>query len=584
MAVRSELPGDELSVKNPLTTLPLFILLALGVPTHRAAGQIVRGLVTERTSRSPLPGVLVWLERANPGAQPQSVNSVLTNERGEYAIRAAAEGHYRVSAKRIGVQRFTSPEFDLAAGETKRIDIPLDAVLYTLPEVVVSAETFCMTRASQAQRVASLWEEARTALTATQVSLRDRLFRGRVNRYVRELDPKNLRVLSESRADMQGLLDKPFASVSGDSLSRGGYWRELPDGSSVFNAPDADALLSDAFLRDHCFAAVDGGRDRRGLVGILFEPQRNRVTADIRGTLWLDARTFELRFLEFRYTRLLTADSARVGGELHFARLSSGAWVVRRWFIRMPQFAHYQDTPMSVMGLTRPAVIVRPGLYRLIEEGGDVFAQGLRLFEKPASIAGVVLDSSGLPFSGATVRLAGTPFATVAAADGRFQIDSLPAGTHTLVAEHAGYSALGTTAADSAVILVEGETQRVTLRAAASAALVARLCDGKGLPATRAVLRLTMLDTSTAAPLAGLPVWVHWVSNGGSVGSPEAKRDGVQSGTDARGVVIFCDVPGDLPLEIDIVRQSGQAIPVTKLDKLGLSQVVARTLKAQRPR
>jgi Carboxypeptidase regulatory-like domain len=585
MAVRSELPGDELSVKNRLTTLTLLTLLALALPTHRAAGQIVRGLVTERASRSPLPGVLVWLERANAGAAPQSVNSVLTNERGEYAVRATAEGRYRVSAKRIGVQRFTSPEFDLAAGETKRVDIPLDAVLYTLPEVVVSAETFCMTRANQAQRVASLWEEARTALTATQISLRDRLFRGRVNRYVRELDPKNLRVLSESRADMQGLLDKPFASVSGDSLSRGGYWRELPDGSSVYNAPDADALLSDAFLRDHCFAAVDGGRDRRGLVGIAFEPQRNRVTADIRGTLWLDARTFELRFLEFKYTRLLTADSARVGGELHFARLSSGAWVVRRWFIRMPQFAHYQDTPMSVAGLTRPAVIVRPGIYRLIEEGGDVFSERLRLFEKPASVTGVVLDSTGLPFAGATVRLAGTPFAAVAGTDGRFLIDSLPAGNHTLVVEQDGYSTLGMPAADSALILTEGETQRVTLRAAASAEVVARLCDGKLLPARRAVLRLTMLDTATATPLAGLAVRVHWNSSRGTAAMDAySQSDGLKSATDARGVVTFCDVPGDLPLEVAILRQSGEPAPVTTLEKLGFNQVVARTLKAQHPR
>jgi hypothetical protein len=570
-------------VTNRLTTLPLW-LFALCVPTHRAASQIVRGVVTERASRAPLPGVLVSLERMNAAGQPLGANSALTNERGEYAIRASTEGRYLVSAKRIGAQRFTSTEFDLAAGETKRIDVALDAVLFTLPEVIVSAETFCMTRADQAQRVASLWEEARTALTATQISLRDRLFRGRVNRYVRELDPKTLRVLSESRADLQGLFDKPFASVTGDSLSRGGYWYELPDGSSVYNAPDADALLSSAFLRDHCFAAVEGGRDRRGLVGIAFAPQRNRHIADVRGTLWLDARTFELRFVEFRYTRLATADSTRIGGELHFARLASGAWVVRRWFIRMPQFAHYQGAPLSVMDLTRPSVMVRPGIYRLIEEGGDVVAQGLRLFEKPASIVGVVLDSSGRPFSGATVRLAGTPFTTVAGVDGRFQIDSLPAGNHTLVVEHDGYSALGTTAADSALTLAEAETVRVSLRAAASAELVARLCDGKALPAKRAVLRLTMLDTTTAAALTGLAVWVRWAGSASPTGSLEAPSNGLQSSTDARGVVTFCDVPGDLPLEVAIQRPTGQATPITRLESLGFNQVVARTIKTRRPR
>jgi hypothetical protein len=56
----------------------------------------------------------------------------------------------------------------------------------------------CRERQEHARWVASLWDEARTALAATQISLRDRLFHGRVNRYVRELDPRSRHVLSES--------------------------------------------------------------------------------------------------------------------------------------------------------------------------------------------------------------------------------------------------------------------------------------------------------------------------------------------------------------------------------------------------
>ena len=112
--------------------------------------------------------------------------------------------------------------------------------------------------------------------------------------------------------------------------------------------------------------------------------------------------------------------------------------------------------------------------------------------------------------------------------------------------------------------------------------MVARLCDGKPLAATRAVLRLTMLDTASAAPLAGLAVRVRWSSSRATDAS--TRGDDLKSATDARGVVTFCDVPGDLPLEVAILRQSGEPAPVATLDRLGFNQVVARTLKAPRPR
>ncbi len=56
---------------------------------------------------------------------------------------------------------------------------------------------------------------------------------------------------------------------------------------------------------------------------------------DIRGTLWLDARTGELRNVEYEYTGL--PDGSRrspSGGRVEFRRLPSGAWIVSRWYIR----------------------------------------------------------------------------------------------------------------------------------------------------------------------------------------------------------------------------------------------------------
>ncbi len=566
----------------------LLVILALCAPAAPAAAQLVRGTVTERASSLALSGVLVSLERppiAGSQAPPVVLASVLTNERGEYSVKAPGPGQYVVTAKRIGVRRFVSPVLALSSGETQRIDVELDAVLYTLPEVVVSAaSSLCLTRSNQAEQVASLWDEAHTALTATQISLRDRLFNGRISRYVRELDPRNLRVLSESRSDMKGILDKGFSGLSGDSLSKVGYWREMPDGSTIFNAPDADVLRSDAFLRDHCYTSVNGGRDRRGMVGIAFEPVKTRQLPDVRGTIWLDAKTFELRLVEFHYTRLQTSgDTSHVGGEVHFARLKSGAWIVRRWFIRMPQFAHYSDAPVGV-DPRMPTVLIRPGIYRLIEEGGDVYAEGIRIFEKPATIAGVVVDSTGAPLAGATVRLAGTPFTTAVDSAGRFRLDSLPAGSHTIIAEHAAYSALGMPAADETVSLDEGETQRITLRAATTSEIAARLCDGKTPARGHGTLHLTMIDADRNAPLDTMGVWVHWTAPDVAESEPASVRfPGQQSRTDARGIVVFCNVPTRIPIEVETVRANDRTVHITQIT-LGQGEISARTLRTRRPK
>jgi hypothetical protein len=353
--------------------LPLVLLL---FTASAARAQVVRGTVSDRSSGAPLAGVLVTLDRADGVTSESSgtVASGLTNQRGEYAVRAPGAGTYRLSAKRIGVQRYASESFSLGAGETRRLDVVLDPALQRLPEVRVSAPAICVANESGLVQVVALWDEAHTALTANQVSLRDRLYEGRVSRYVRELDPKSLRVLSEARSETQGIMDRPFTDLDADSLSRVGYWHPAPDGLTVrYHLPDAAVLVSAAFRRDHCFSIAAARRERRNLTGLAFEPvaKEGRVTADVRGVLWLDERTFELRLVEFHYTGMTPSDE-RMGGELHFARLANGAWVVRRWFVRMPRARGYASPPVGVEGRV-PSVLVRPGAERVVEEGAELF-------------------------------------------------------------------------------------------------------------------------------------------------------------------------------------------------------------------
>ena len=558
--------------------------IALGalVCASTVDAQVVRGTVTERASSTPIAGVVISLV-PDAGTTAGAI-SVLSNERGEYAIRASAAGHYRLDAKRVGVQRFVSEPFDLAVGESRRLDVSVDAVAYRLPEVRVVEADLCVNNESQRPRVAALWDEARTVLTAAQISLRDRLFEGQLTRYVRALQPRSLRVLEESWAERKGVMDRPFYSLGADSLSRVGYRRTVGE-YEYYYAPDADVLLSKTFQRDHCYSVVEGGRDRRGLIGIGFEPSPSRRLPDVFGTIWLDGRTFELRLVEFRYTQLAAFEgSDRVGGEVHFGKLANGAWVTSRWFMRFPQYAR-PVAPVDAYSRI-PSVVVRPTMHRLVEEGGMVFTSGLKLFLRPAAVAGAVTDSVGLPFPGATVRLGGTPFTTQTSRSGEFRFDSLPAGRFTLIVEHPSYTQAGSFVGDEPVDLREGEATRVTIRAAKTSELVERLCGGKLTKRDNGTLRVMVVDTATSRPLGGLRVWLRWAGRyaGRDVRSMTPMvRGGIESRTDDAGVVAFCDVPADIGLVFSALRPDGTPAADSTWLRVSKNELRVSTVRTVRP-
>jgi len=113
---------------------------------------------------------------------------------------------------------------------------------------------------------------------------------------------------------------------------------------------------------------------------------------------------------------------------------------------------------------------------------------------------------------------------------------------------------------------------------------VARLCDGIALQRNRAAVRLTLID-STSAPVAGAPVWLSWVSwHGNSAATMMGARNAIESMTNNEGIVTFCDVPNDLPLDLAFIRPSGQGGRAIRLTKLGETHITARTVVVPRPR
>ncbi len=577
------------------------------------SAQVVRGRVREAESNRTLAGVLVTLEPVGFGADslgPPSLNeteqarrgagegvpsasgrgrTTLSSESGTFEVRADGPGRYVLRAKRIGATRFVSSPFALSNGETKSIDIALERLRYELPPVAITARSPCSLKPNESARVASLWDEVRTALSASQISSRDRLFQATLTRYQRTLQPRTLRVTAEDRSSREGASEQPFTSIDADTLSRRGFaWAES-DGSIVYHGPDATVLLSEAFLRDHCFGLVTGRDSTASLLGLAFEPVARRGRTDVRGTLWVDARSFELRYVAFRYDHLpVPAEDPEARGEIRFERLSSGAWVVGRWFIRMPQFGVERVAQLEQLRATVPTERYVVTSYR--EEGGDVRLAGSSLSTASAALEGRAMDSTGnAPLRGGVVRLSGTRYQAPLRLDGRFVLESLPQGSFTLVVEHPGYTALGIHAAEQDLSIAGVGRSQTLVNALTTAQILRALCPLDSMSDERAALRvvvdavgssggsgvdrmLSPIDTTRAG---GRAVEVSWNEFAGTSGSSlRSVRKTAQAPIDGRGSAVFCHLPARTSLQVDVL------VNLRPTGRRGLVRLEPRTITA----
>jgi hypothetical protein len=285
--------------------------------------------------------------------------------------------------------------------------------------------------------------------------------------------------------------------------------------------------------------------------------------------VWLDAGNFELRLVEFRYTNLITVPSnPHIGGEVHFFRHPSGAWLVRRWFVRMPVFP--EVLPAAVARDGRVTARRRVSVHRLIEEGGGLFTPGLRSWERTASIVGHVTDSSGrIALRGAIVALSGTPYSTEADSTGSFRFEGVPPGAYELLVSDRGYADLGQLAANEPLTLVAGQLHRARMRATATAALRDVLCDAVPADHRKATLHLIATHADTGGMLPRLGLWLRWPDPDQSLPVDSMTRRvldanfkpyawrllGLEAITNESGSVTFCGVPAETLLELLMLKR-----------------------------
>ncbi|MGQ0649211.1 MAG: carboxypeptidase regulatory-like domain-containing protein [Gemmatimonadaceae bacterium] len=532
-------------------------LSALFLAAGTAEAQVVRGVVRDSATQTPIPGVVVSLDEAvarldTEGSLRRASLAlvVLTDEQGAFAVRAGAAGRYVLSAKRVGRKRFESTAFQLNAGESLRMDIALSRIDFTaLPTVSVTTDGPCSINAGESRRVAALWEEARTALTASRLALRDRLFRATIVRYTRELRPAGLRIVREEQVVHRSVTERPFVSLAADRLSADGYMQLDGDGGSTYYAPDAAVLTSAEFLRDHCFSLTRDRGQRGGMAGLAFRPIADRRPPDISGALWMDSATYELRVVEFRYTNIPDLQrAAEARGEVQFGHLPNGAWYVSKWFIRMPEFRAARPSPTVPIGGP-------PLLAAYKEEGGDVTVDGASTTARGATLTGRALDSTRrAPLRDAVVRLSGTRYAVPVNADGSFRLDSLPAGAFTLLLEHPAYAALGVRAAEQDLEIADGSSSVTVVQALGTEQLLRRLCGTGEFPMERAVARVRVLDRD-GSPVRGADVRARFdtferPNTGTAIPIVRPITDKVE--TDQHGAAMFCNLPAQQPVRFEL--------------------------------
>jgi hypothetical protein len=222
-----------------------------------------------------------------------------------------------------------------------------------VPEVQSTGKTPCEVHPETAAETADLWLIAQAALESTTAP---------DSQPPMLLIQKWRKTLSRSRQTVHERRDistvstrRPFGVSTPGSIERAGYIQRMFR-TVIFYGPDPDEIITERFLRQHCFRRVEGSGATQSLAGLAFTPLPRQQKPDVSGTLWIEPASGALRYVEYVWTNppLRAAEGAE--GRTDFVRLAFGGWVTQRWYIRIP----LTDDPFGGFS----------------EEGGELLAVG----------------------------------------------------------------------------------------------------------------------------------------------------------------------------------------------------------------
>lgn len=434
------------------------LLSSIATPWTAGQAQKLQLLVREEGSLAPVGGAIVRLLRGD-----SVIAQALTAENGRTTLHSASGGPHDLRVDRIGFAGTRIRGVVLAATGTTPFDVIVPAIRLVLPTLVVEGASRCGALRDSGLGVAALWEEIRKALDASVLTLEHGETPLHTRNFRREtsLDGTPVRRWFTRSAVEQG---PPFTAPPVTELLAAGFARVF-GGHATLHGPDAHLLLDDNFVAAHCYRLA---RSSDGLLGLTFEPVATVDITGIRGTLWVDSASSELRRLEFAYVNPPPElRSPQLGGRIDFTRLPSGLWIISEWYIRAPRIGTAPGT--------RPGAGQRVLGY--LDMGGLAAPAGAGSHGSSwAILEGVVTDSlagAGLP--GAVVTVAATGDSVLTDSSGRFRLVVTGSGDHRVQVRHPRLGLLDDPT-ERIVLLSIGETSTADFGVPPLTRFVTHLC------------------------------------------------------------------------------------------------------------
>jgi hypothetical protein len=168
-----------------------------------------------------------------------------------------------------------------------------------------------------------------------------------------------------------------------------------------------------------------------------------------------------------------------------------------------------------------------------------------------ARVTGVVFDSlDNRPLSEATVQLIEVPpgrhsYAAIADSLGRFDIDSVHAGTYILGFLHPLLDTLGISAPFDSVSVAEGVAMRVALALPGERPLARAICGDVAKKDSIGMIVGHVNDLSSGAPMGGSAVTLEWPTLVFGSGGPHTEMRVLHASTTAEGWFAICGLAED---------------------------------------
>lgn len=569
------------------------ILCSLALSAATAQSQTVSGRVTDRTSGTPVAGVVVSALDATGVALARAVSDSVSG----YRLLIAA-GTTKLQFRRIGYLPATVALADSANG---RIDVTLDRLPTQLPAVKAVAAAQCNNDANIGDALA-LWDQARSGMLTSMVARESKAAWLSILTYTTSFDGDDEEPRSVNRIELASASNAFLAGGQADSLAKYGY--AIADFfGTTFLSPDDAVLFDDSFLATHCFRLGDA---TDSTIALEFEPAKGRnKLIEIAGTVLFKREPLDVKSVVYRYTGVSSSiEKVRPGGAFYFERMPSGITMIQRWHVRgavttlSGSSGRGPATPTVIAGATRRGASSRP-VPRTPPMGRRIAVQAVEsgalielmqwantpAFVAPlATISGVLIDKytrRPLPFT--PVRLYRTPYRATTDSTGAYSLVDVLPGVYEIDAGDFELERYGAAPDLIGPVTIRYGANKVDLDGEGPEAAAARGCsekmDGrvdmpKQLAGKSAIFGVI---TAEARPPREIDFTAEVVPTGAVAGTPGFPLKGK---TDKAGRFRICNLPGGT---VKLTARSGGQYATDRLVLDPLHPYRLITLKLAKP-